>query len=295
MSKTDNNPIFDPATVPEEYREQMVGMVPKASALEAYTPRDVVGGFTDFEVFEAARSLRHNVMLVGPTGAGKTTAARAFAAHLGVPFVSVEFNGAMDTNAILGGTTVDTETGLPVWKHGEVTLGVKYGPAVVMLDEVNFAPPRFTAAFHGVLDARQTLYLTDLGVRVPKHEGTLIIGAYNNRYRGTNLLNEAFQNRWAFTFEWGYDEQVEAERIGEYSATLLRRVREMRADPDIQGDIGTNAMEEFIHIAHALNIEAAILMFLGKLDPEDRSIAERVFEAEKLVIADELGCDTEED
>ena len=291
MAAKNKDGAFDITTVAPEHREQVEAMIPNPVAFEAYTQRELPGGFMDFDYFEAARQLRHNVLLVGPTGAGKTTAGRAYAAWLQRPFASVEFNGAMDPAATIGAMQVSPETGLPEWRWGELSLATMYG-GVVFLDEVNFAPPRFTAAFHGVLDARQTLYVADLGTRVRKHPETLIIGAYNPRYVGTNLLNEAFTNRWALTIDpWGYDAQVEAERIGTYSPTLLRRVREMRQDPAIQGDIGTNAMEEFIHISLNLNIDAAISLFLAKLAPEDRGIADRVFEAEKVVIADELGAD----
>lgn len=284
---------FDIEAVPEEHREQVRSMIPSPNVYEAYTHRHIAG-HKDFDIFKIAHEMRHNVLFVGPTGAGKTTAGRAYAAYMGLPFASVEFNGAMDPAAVIGGNQVNPETGLPEWKWGELSLVTLYG-GIGMLDEVNFAPARFTASFHGVLDARQTQYVVELGRRIHKHPATLIFGAYNPRYIGTNLLNEAFTNRWAFTLDWGYDSEVEDERVGQYSPTLLGRVREMRADQDVQGDIGTNAMEEFIHIAHALDINVAIEMFLGKLAPEDRGVASRVFEAERYVIADELGCDTGDD
>lgn len=272
-------------------KDQVLAMIPSPEVADAYTSRQVPGGWTDYEYFDSARRLRHNVLMVGPSGAGKTTAARAYAAARRMPFASVEFNGAMDPAAVLGGMHVDEDSGLPHWLWGEASLIAIYG-GVLMLDEVNFAPPRFTAAFHGVLDARQTLYVADLGRRLRKNPHALIMGAYNPRYTGVNLLNEAFTNRWAYTIKpWGYDPQVEAERVGQYSPTLLKRVREMRSDPDIAGDIGTNSMEEFIYIAHDLNVEAAIFLFLGKLDDEDRAVAEQVLEAEKNRIADELGAD----
>lgn len=302
-TKTKTKRTFDPAkikSIGEElgFSERMVdqhilqleAMIPGPHVLKAYTPRVLPGGWTDFDYFDAALDLRHNVLLSGPTGSGKTTAARAYAAYRQSPFASVEFNGAMDPAATLGGMQVNPGTGLPEFAWGELSLITMY-MGVGMLDEVNFAPPRFTAAYHGVLDARQTLYITDLGRRIKKSEDTLIISAYNPRYIGTNLLNEAFTNRWAFPVEWGYDDNVEEERVGAYSPTLLNVVRRIRSEPDVQGDIGTNVMEEFIHISHRLNINAAIHLFTNRLEPEDRSIVDGVLEAEMYVIADELGCD----
>lgn len=295
MAATKTTHTFDPEAQPEGVDDkewaQVIDLIPGPEVAEAYTNRILPGGLSDFEYFSSALRLRHNVLMVGPSGAGKTTAARAFASSLGVPYASVEFNGAMDPAAVIGGTHVDEDSGLPKWLWGEASLIAKHG-GVLMLDEVNFAPPRFTAAFHGVLDARQTLYVADLGRRLKKNPNAVVFGAYNPRYIGTNLLNEAFTNRWAFTIDpWGYDDQVEAERIGQYTPTLLKRVREMRKDTDISADIGTNTMEEFIYIAHDLNVTAAIHLFLGKLNDEDRAIASRVLEAERDKIADELGAD----
>lgn len=288
-----NGRVTDPGAfnldaVPEADRDRVEALIPSKAVIDAYTPRELPGGWSDFDYFDSALRLYHNVLMVGPTGAGKTTAARSYAAHLGVPFVSVEFNGAMDPASTLGTQLVNPETGLPNWLDGEITLGVRYG-GVIMLDEVNFAPSRFTAAFHGVLDARQTLYLADLGIRVRKHPGCLVFAAYNDRYRGTNLLNEAFVNRFAYSMDWGYDSAVEQERVGQYSKTLLTVVRKLRDQNEVTTDIGTNSMEEFIHVAHDLNIEAAVWLFLNKLAPEDRAIASKVMEASAPRIEAELG------
>lgn len=266
----------------------MEALIPGPKVVEAYTHRTLPGGWQDFDYFDSAFRQAHNVIMVGPTGSGKTTAPRAYAGARGLPFVSVEFNGALDPASTLGATLVDTASGLPQWKDGEITLAVRYG-GVIMLDEVNFAPPRFTAAFHGVLDARQNLYISELGTRVPKSPDCLIFAAYNKKYVGTTMLNEAFLNRFAFPIGWEYDPDVEDERIGAYCPTLLKRVRQLRAEADITGDIGTNTMEEFIHIAHDLNIEAALYLFLNKLDDDDRAIAKEVLEAEVVTMAAEMG------
>lgn len=291
MATKKTTPTFDLKAVPEHHRDQVEALIPSKAVLEAYTSRQVAG-FDDFEVFNSARRLAHNVLMAGPTGSGKTTAARAYAAYLGAPFVSVEFNGGLDPASTLGTTQVDHKTGLPQWIDGEITLAARYGPSVIMLDEVNFAPARFTAAFHGMLDARQNLYISELGTRVEKHPQCVVFAAYNPRYRGTNMLNEAFLNRFAYQLEWGYDPDVEEERIGAYSATLLSTVRRMRAEKEVVSDIGTNAMEEFIHIGNDLDIEAAAMFFLNRLQPEDRAICSKVLEAQQHTIAAELGLDS---
>lgn len=278
---------FDLKAVPAKDRDQVEALIPSQAVVDAYTQRELPGGFMDFDYFDSAGRLLHNILMAGGSGSGKTTAARAYAGYLKAPFVSVEFNGALDPASTLGAMLVDTTNGLPAWKDGEITLAVRYG-GVIMLDEVNFAPPRFTAAFHGVLDARQNLYVSELGARVPKHRDTRVFAAYNQRYVGTNMLNEAFLNRFAYPLEWGYDAGVEEERVGQYSPTLLKLVRQFRLEDEVQGDIGTNSMEEFIHITHDLNIQAATHLFLNKMPEEDRAIVSKVLEAESHRIEQEL-------
>lgn len=289
-SKVETDPAaFDLKQVPTEDRDQVETLIPGERVLEAYTHRQMPGGYTDFDYFDSALRLFHNILMAGPTGAGKTTAARAYAAYKRLPFVSIEFSGALDPGSTFGAMMVNPNTGLPAWKDGELTLAVKYG-GVIMLDECNFAPARFTAGFHGVLDVRQNMYISELGQRVDKHEACLVFAAYNPRYRGTNLLNEAFLNRFAYTIDpWGYDAGVEEERVGQYSSTLLSSVRRMRNEPGIVSDIGTNVMEEFIYIANDLNVEAATYLFLNKLQPDDRAAASQILEAQERAIASELG------
>jgi MoxR-like ATPase len=286
-TETDSDTAFDLDAVPEKDRDQVEALIPSERVLEAYTGRFLPGGHSDFEYFDSALRLYHNILMEGPTGSGKTTAARAYAAYKQLPFVSIEFSGALDPGSTYGTTLVDHSTGLPLWKDGEITLAARYG-GVIMLDEVNFAPARFTAGFHGMLDARQNLYITELGARVAKHEGCVVFAAYNPRYRGTNMLNEAFLNRFAYPLRWGYDAQVEETRIGAYSPTLLNTVRRLRAQDDVLTDIGTNAMEEFIHIANDLSIEAAIYLFLNRLQPDDRATCAQILEANETQIVAEL-------
>ena len=57
-----------------------IAEVPDGKFLATYIGRKI-GTLTDFEVFDAALALKHNVLIEGPTGTGKTSAIMAYAAH----------------------------------------------------------------------------------------------------------------------------------------------------------------------------------------------------------------------
>ncbi len=77
-------------------------LIPSSSVADRYIGRRIEG-FREFDVYEAAMASGHNVMLTGPTGSGKTMSVRAFAAHRGLPFYTINVNGAMDMTTIFGG------------------------------------------------------------------------------------------------------------------------------------------------------------------------------------------------
>ena len=81
---------------------------------------------------------------------------------------------------------------------------------------------------------------------------------------------------------------VEEERVGQYSPSLLKAVRAMRAE-NLQ-DIGTNAMEEFIHISQRMDTEAAIYLFTNRFPEPEQWAVEQHLNAEAHRIAEELGA-----
>lgn len=279
---------FDLEAVPEQYRAQMEAMIPPEWVAERYINR-TVDGVLDFDIVDMARETRHNLILEGPTGAGKTSLWRAYASHKRIPYCRLEMNGGYDHASAVGRTAVG-EDGLPTYIFGEYALVVQYG-GVGNVAECNFAPPRFTAANHGVLDAEQSLYVQEIGLRIPKHPACVITSDYNDGYAGTVKLNEAFLNRFALPMEWSYDETVEETLIGTYSPRLLTMVRNIRQNDKVRTDVGTNVMEEFLLFAQHErgNFELACRFFLSRFRAsQEREIVSKALEANKAVIKREV-------
>lgn len=283
---------FDLEAVPAKDRARVEALIPHPDIGNViYTPRYPFG-MHEFDLFDQARSLRHNILLAGPTGSAKTTVARAYAAARGLPFVSVEFNGGMDVATVLGHTTITENEGVE-WVDGEATLVCRYG-GVCLLDEVNMAPPRFAAAFHGALDDRRRLTLVDHAETVRLNREALFVGAYNDtEYFGTTSLNQAFNDRFAIQLQWGYDAGVEEARIGTKSATVLEVGRTLRNTDDVETPVSTRALEDFIKHARALGVDAAIGLFSNKFHAAERQIVLRTLEAQAVNIATDLGIDVQ--
>ena len=211
---------FDPRTVPERDAERVAALIPDARIADGYVHRDALPGVFDFDLLDGATEMRHNVLLVGPTGSSKTTLFRAYAAARQLPLAIIECSANMDPKSVLGRMTIDPETGRPTWIDGPLMLVIRYG-GVAVFDEVNLAHPRVTAAFHGVTSVMRRIDLSDNGEIVPAGRGgtgeaqPVLIGAAINpvTYTGTSRLNQAFRNRFAIPVKWPYLREVEAQMV----------------------------------------------------------------------------------
>lgn len=283
-------PSFDLSHVPEHDRDRIAAMIPDPRIASAYVHRDVFG-MEDFSMLDYATAQRENVLLSGPTGSSKTTVFRAYAASRGLPFVDVECNGAMDPGTIIGRTTIDPD-GSVAWMDGDLTAVIRYG-GVAVIDEINLAHPRITAAFHGVLSVMRRMSIPENGEIVRAGHGgaapqPLLFGAaYNPRYQGAMRLNEALANRFAVQIEWDYDRAVESRLIP--SARLLDTADTMRGLAEIRTPVSTNALMEFVKHAAHLGYPAASALFVGRFAPEERAPVRRAMDANAQAILSELG------
>lgn len=266
------------AAVPEAQPStlDLDSMIPSEIVAETYQSRSFFG-FSEMETFEAAMASGHNVMIYGPTGTGKTHAARAFAASKGLPFYTVACNGAIDM-ATLMGAWVPTEDRSLRWVDGVIPAMMREGRGVLLLDEINFAPERAIARLYGLLDSRREVVLYEHEgevIRVPAGADLLIIAAYNPGYRGTRELSEALPNRFAFALEFDYSDEIEAELIPSPSLReLAGKLREM--DREIRTPVSTNMLVELCEIGIAFSIEYALGNFIAKFARQERASIEHL-------------------
>jgi len=268
-------------------------MIPPAFYYDEYVSRQV-GGIDDMTLLETAHNLKHNVLLSGPTGSAKTTLVYAYAHKMGMPVVNVACNGGIDVRQLIGGWQPTTD-GSFQFVPGDLVLGIQHG-AVILLNEVNFMPPKIAAVIYGLLDRRRTIYLpdaagSDFPTMVKAHPRTFIVADNNPGYQGTRPLNKAFKNRFAFKLEWGYEHSVEEQLV--QSPALLKVVEDLRKRAevgDLDTPISTNMMMEFeeLSLDENLGLDYAIINFVSAFEPDERNAVQEVFTLNRSLIESEL-------
>jgi MoxR-like ATPase len=157
----------------------------------------------------AADRRQKNVLLYGPAGTGKTTAAMQYAARTGRPFMRIAFDRTTEPADLKGGR-YPSESGGIEWHDGNLTRAFRVPGMVLLLDEPTLLRSGSLAVLATAMDTRRLVL--DTGEIVYAADDLLIITADNTdltgdatgRYIDTAPVNLAFSDRFAWRIAVGY-------------------------------------------------------------------------------------------
>ncbi|WP_042225585.1 ATP-binding protein [Oceanobacillus manasiensis] len=145
----------------------------------------------------SALSMGKNILLKGPTGAGKTKFAETLSSLFHQPMYSVNCSVDLDAESLIGFKTLAYEGEKQVidFVPGPVMNAMGNG-TFLYIDEINMAKPETLPLINGVLDYRRTITNPFTNEIVTAQDGFGVIAAINEGYVGTVPLNEALKNRF---------------------------------------------------------------------------------------------------
>ena len=251
------------------------------------------GNFTDVKKVVQS-GIFYPVFITGLSGNGKTFSIEQSCAQLKRELIRVNITIETDSDDLLGGfRLVNGET---VWHNGPVVEAMERG-AILLLDEVDLASNKIMC-LQSVLEGKG-VFLKKIGKHVVPKAGFNVIatantkgkGSDDGRFIGTNVLNEAFLERFPITFEQEYPtvsvetkiltkvaESLNIPMIGEHTdfikhlCTWSEIIRKTFNDGGIDEVISTRRL---VHIIKAYSIfgkkDKAIKVCLNRFDDETKA------------------------
>jgi len=234
--------------------------------IDTYVP------FGHFETVErvVASGMFYPMFITGLSGNGKTTMVDQVCAKLDRELFRVNITSATDEDDLLGGfRLINGET---VWQDGPVVEAMKRG-AVLLLDEIDLAGSAIMC-LQPVLEGKG-VFLKKIGQFIKPADGFTVVATANTKGQGdesgkfvaTNILNEAFLDRFPVTLEQDYPAKSTEKRIVlKVMKSLGTEDKEFAAklvdwSEGIRRCYAENAVDEIITTRRLVNIATAFSIF----------------------------------
>ena len=246
------------------------------------------GNFADIKNIIKSK-LFYPTFITGLSGNGKTFGVEQACAQLKREIVRVNITIETDEDDLIGGfRLVNGET---VWHNGPVIEALERG-AILLLDEIDLASNKILC-LQSVLEGNG-VFLKKIGRFVRPSRGFNILatantkgkGSDDGRFIGTNVLNEAFLERFPVTFEQAYPAPAHeikilknvAETLGVDDSDFCKRlvdwadiIRKTFYDGGIEEIISTRRL---VHVLRAFSIfndkEKAIKVCINRFDEDTK-------------------------
>ena len=181
------------------------------------------GNFNDLKKVLSSK-IFYPIFITGLSGNGKTFGVEQACAQAKRDLIRVNITVETDEDDLIGGfRLVDGNT---VWHNGPVIEALERG-SVLLLDEIDLASNKILC-LQSILEGNG-VFLKKVGRYVRPAEGFTVVatantkgkGSEDGRFIGTNVLNEAFLERFPLTFEQDYPKaQTEVRMLNNYCKEL---------------------------------------------------------------------------
>jgi len=254
-------------------------LIPEVS--DSYVP---FGNFKDLKKIIQS-GIFYPTFITGLSGNGKTFSVEQACATLKREIIRVNITIETDEDDLIGGFRL--VNGATVWHNGPVIEALERG-AILLLDEIDLASNK-VLCLQSILEGNG-VFLKKIGKFVKPKSGFNVIatantkgkGSDDGRFIGTNVLNEAFLERFPVTFEQEYPstaiETKILQRSGLEDPDFCKRlvdwadiIRKTFYDGGIDELISTRRL---VHIANAFKIfkdkAKAIEVCVNRFDEETK-------------------------
>ena len=227
------------------------------------------GNYNDLENIIKS-SIFYPVYISGPTGNGKSTMVEQICAKNNKPLIRVNLNMMTDEEQLIGSKTL--ENGNVEIVEGPVLIAMRTG-TTILLDEIDAGAANTLLCLQPILEGKPYYFKLKNEMIVPAKGFNVIAtantkgkGSDDGRYIGTNVLNEAFLERFAVTFEQDYpNSKIEIKIVKnlmttfgcaneEFAETLVKWADAIRKTYDDGGVDETITTRRMIHIVRAFAI-----------------------------------------
>jgi hypothetical protein len=173
------------------------------------------GNFADIKKIIKS-GLFYPTFITGLSGNGKTFSVEQACSQTKRELIRVNITIETDEDDLIGGfRLVNGET---VWHNGPVTEALQRG-AILLLDEIDLASNKILC-LQSILEGKG-VFLKKIGKYITPAEGFNVFatantkgkGSEDGRFIGTNVLNEAFLERFPVTFEQSYPASAVEQKI----------------------------------------------------------------------------------
>lgn len=247
------------------------------------------GNHKDLEQICAAK-IFYPAYISGPTGNGKSTTIEQICAKQRRALIRINLNTMTDEDQLIGTKTL--LNGNVEIVEGPVLIAMRTG-SVLLLDEIDAGSANTLLCLQPILEGKPYYFKLKNEMIIPAPGFTVFAtantkgkGSDDGRYIGTNVLNEAFLERFAVTFNQEYPDAKVEKRIimnlmktynavdEDFADNMVKWADAIRRTFDAGGVDETITTRRLIHIVRAFSIfktpKKAIELCTNRFDDSTR-------------------------